>query len=230
MIETQNATTRVMPTLLHLDSSMRHEGSRSRALSAHFAAAWQQANLSGTVVYRDLAADPIPHLDLTAFSANFVADDDRTPPQREARKLTETLANELLRADELVIGIPLYNFGPPSTLKAWFDRIVVQGLTVKPGGGGLLGGRPLTFTAARGGGYGPGTPRERWHAVAVSVRAEGLRVRGTRSFCEARKSTPSLASRGSSATGGKRWQTCSLPCAPKRLPWVATGCGSAYSS
>src|SRR5258707_10336592 len=147
-----------MPTLLHVDSSMRHEGSRSRALSAHFAEAWQQANPDGTVYYRDLAADPIPHLDLTAFSANFVADEDRTPPQREARKLTETLANELLRADEIVIGIPLYNFGPPSTLKAWFDRIVVQGLTVKPGGGGLLGGRPLTFTAARGGGYGPGTP------------------------------------------------------------------------
>jgi hypothetical protein len=58
----------------------------------------------------------------------------------------------------------------------------------------------------------------------------GPRVRGTRPLCEARKSTPSLTSRGSSATGGKRWQTCSLPCAPKRLPWVATGCGSACLS
>jgi FMN-dependent NADH-azoreductase len=141
---------------------MRHEGSRSRELSAHFAAAWQAANPEGRVIYRDLDADPIPHLDLTAFSANLVGDDDRTAPQREARKLTETLANELLTADEIVIGIPLYNFGPPSTFKAWFDRIVVQGLTVNPGGGGLLGGRPLTITAARGGGYGPGTPREGW--------------------------------------------------------------------
>src|SRR3977135_1895362 len=78
-----------MPTLLHLDSSMRHEGSRSRALSAHFAEAWQQAHPDGTVTYRDLAADPIPHLDLATFSANFVGDDDRTPQQREARKLTE---------------------------------------------------------------------------------------------------------------------------------------------
>src|SRR5260370_24445753 len=107
MIETQNATKRVMPTLLHVDSSMRHEGSRSRDLSAHFAAAWRQANPDGTVIYRDLAADPIPHLDLTAFSANFVADDDRTAQQREARKLAETLANELPTADESVIGIPL---------------------------------------------------------------------------------------------------------------------------
>jgi FMN-dependent NADH-azoreductase len=141
---------------------MRHEGSRSRALSAHFAAAWRQANPDGTVIYRDLAADPIPHLDLTAFGANFVADDDRTAPQREARKLTETLANELLAADEIVIGIPLYNFGPPSTFKAWLDRIVVPGLTVDLESGGLLDGRTLTFTAARGGGYGPGTPREGW--------------------------------------------------------------------
>src|SRR5260370_1841780 len=132
MIETQNPTKRVMTTFLPLDSSMRHEGSRSRALSAHFAAAWQQANPDGTVIYRDLAADPIPHLDLTAFSANFVADDDRTPPQREARKLPETLANELLRADALVIGIPLYSFGPPSPLNAWFDPIVLQCLTVHP--------------------------------------------------------------------------------------------------
>src|SRR3979490_3217214 len=94
MIETQNPAKRVMPTLLQLDSSMRHEGSRSRALSAHFAGAWQQATPSGTVVYRDLAADPIPHLDLTAFSANLIADDDRTARQREAPQLTETLAHD----------------------------------------------------------------------------------------------------------------------------------------
>jgi FMN-dependent NADH-azoreductase len=172
-----------MPTLLHLDSSMRHEGSRSRALSAHFAAAWQQANPDGTVIYRDLAAAPIPHLDLTAFSANFVADEDRTAPQREARKLAEALANELLAADEIVIGIPLYNFGPPSTFKAWFDRIVVPGLTVDLESGGLLGGRRLTFTAARGGGYGPGTPREGWdhrepwlHHVFGSLGIDDVRV------------------------------------------------------
>jgi FMN-dependent NADH-azoreductase len=151
-----------VPTLLHLDSSIRHDGSRSRTLSAQFAAAWRQANPDGTVIYRDLASDPIPHLDLTAFSANFVADDDRTDAQREARALTETLANELVAADEIVVGIPLYNFGPPSTFKAWVDRIVVPGLTVDPESGGLLGGRRLTFTAARGGGYGPGTPREGW--------------------------------------------------------------------
>jgi FMN-dependent NADH-azoreductase len=159
-----------MPTLLHVDSSMRAEGSRSRALSAHFAAAWLKANPDGVVVYRDLAADPIPHLDHTAFTANFIDAADRTPEQREARALAETLAGELLAADEIVIGMPLYNFGPPSTFKAWVDRIVVPGLTVAPGTGGLLGGRAVTFTMARGGGYGEGTPRHGWDHRAPWLR------------------------------------------------------------
>jgi FMN-dependent NADH-azoreductase len=151
-----------MPTLLHLDSSLRVEGSRSRALSDHFVQNWRQAHPDGSVVYRDLASDPVPNLDLHTFTANMVAEEDRTPAQREARALTETLAREVLDADEIVIGIPLYNFGPPTTLKAWVDRIVAPGLTVDPGKGGLAGGRPVTITAARGGGYGPGTPREGW--------------------------------------------------------------------
>ena len=152
-----------MPTLLHIDSSMRTAGSRSRALSDHFARNWRQAHPDGSVIYRDLAADPVPHLDWHAFTANFVADEDRTAEQREARALTEALAGEVLAADEIVIGVPLYNFGPPSTLKAWLDRIVALGLTVDPAGaGGLAGGRKVTITAARGGGYGSGTPREGW--------------------------------------------------------------------
>ncbi|MHB8689811.1 MAG: FMN-dependent NADH-azoreductase [Solirubrobacteraceae bacterium] len=152
-----------MPTLLHVDSSIRTAGSRSRALSEHFARNWQQAHPDGSVIYRDLAADPVPHLDWHAFTANFVADEDRTAEQREARALTEALAGEVLAADEIVIGVPLYNFGPPSTLKAWIDRIVALGLTIDPvGAGGLAGGRKVTITAARGGGYGADTPREGW--------------------------------------------------------------------
>lgn len=87
-----------------------------------------------------------------------------TEPQRyqhEARALAERLVGELLEADDIVIGMPLYNFGVPSTVKAWFDRLVVPGLTVGEQGG-LLGGRTLTVTGARGGGYGPGSPREGW--------------------------------------------------------------------
>lgn len=150
-----------MPNLLHLDSSMRTEHSRSRELSQHFAKAWSAAHPDGTVTYRDLAIDPIPHLDHESFTANLTPEDARTPHQHEARALAELLVGEVLAADEIVIGMPLYNFGVPSTVKAWFDRIVVRGLTLGPDGG-LLGGKTLTVTAARGGGYGPGTPREGW--------------------------------------------------------------------
>lgn len=150
-----------MSHLLHLDSSMRTENSRSRALSCHFTEAWRAGQGDGTVTYRDLAAQPIAHLDDEAFTANLTPEEARTPYQREARALAELLAGEVLAADDIVIGMPLYNFGPPSTVKAWFDRIVVPGLTLGEEGG-LLGDKTLTVTAARGGGYGPGTPREGW--------------------------------------------------------------------
>ena len=146
-----------MNHLLHLDSSLRSEGSRSRKLSAHYARRWQAKHPGGTVTYRDLAADPVPHLDNVAYSANFVAATDRTPEQVSARALTETLAGEVLAADTIVIGLPLYNFGPPSTFKAWFDRIVVPDLTI-----GQLADTEIVVVTARGGGYSPGTPREGW--------------------------------------------------------------------
>lgn len=150
-----------MRHLLHLDSSLRTEGSRSRKLSAYYAEAWRAQHPDGTITYRDLNADPVPHLDIEAFTANFLAPSDRTPAQAAARDYAETLTGELLAADTIVVGLPLYNFTVPSTFKAWIDRIVVPGVTIGAGGG-LLGGRNIIFTTARGGGYGPGTPREGW--------------------------------------------------------------------
>jgi FMN-dependent NADH-azoreductase len=151
-----------MPHLLHVDSSLRpEEQSRSRQLSKHFAEAWAAANPHGTITYRDLAADPPPHFDLVAFSANFTAPEERTPEQINARELTDLYVGEVLDATDILVGMGLYNFGIPSTVKAWFDRLVVPGVTLGPNGG-TLGGKTLTVTAARGGGYGPGTPREGW--------------------------------------------------------------------
>ena len=150
-----------MPHLLHIDSSLRTDASRSRKLSAHYADAWRAANPDGTVTYRDLAADPLPHLDEVAFLANFAPEGQRTPEQRAARELTDVIVGEVLVADAIVIGMGLYNFGVPSTVKAWFDRIVVPGVTLGEDGG-TLGGRALVFTTAAGGGYAPGTPREGW--------------------------------------------------------------------
>jgi len=145
-----------MSHLLHLDSSLRTEGSRSRQLSARYAEGWQARHPGGTVTYRDLAADPIPHLDQAAFFAGFVAPADRTPEQAAASVLSDQLINEVLAADTILIALPLYNFGPPSTFKAWFDRIVA------PGTRGKLGDKEFVVVTAAGGGYAPGTPREGW--------------------------------------------------------------------
>ncbi len=146
-----------MSHLLHLDSSLRTDGSRSRMLSAHYANRWRAKHPDGAVTYRDLTVDPVPHLDNVAVSAEFVAAADRTPAQAAARALAEKLAGEVLAADTVLIGLPLYNFGPPSTFKAWFDRIVIRDLTV-----GKLGDKEFVIVTARGGGYSPGTPREGW--------------------------------------------------------------------
>ncbi len=140
---------------------MRTDGSRSRKLSAHYVARWREANPGGTVTYRDLAAEPIPHLDLASFTANMLAPEDRTPDQQAARNLTDELVGEVLAADTIVLGSGLYNFGPPSTVKAWFDHLVVPGVTLGPDGG-MLGDKRLVLTLANGGGYGPGAPKEGW--------------------------------------------------------------------
>ena len=145
-----------MGHLLHLDSSLRTEGSRSRKLSAHFADRWRAANPDGIVTYRDLAFDPVPHLDDVAFFAQFVPKSDRTPEQAGALAVSTQLIDELLEADTVLIGLPLYNFAPPSTFKAWFDRIVSQRTR------GNLADKQFVIVSARGGGYGPGTPREGW--------------------------------------------------------------------
>lgn len=146
-----------MSHLLHLDSSLRTTGSRSRQLSAHYAQRWLATHPGGTHTYRDLAADPVPHLDGVAASAEYVPAEEHTPEQAAARALSDTLIGELLDADTVLIGLALYNFGPPSTFKAWLDRIVSRERTI-----GQLGGRQFVVVSARGGGYGPGTPRQGW--------------------------------------------------------------------
>jgi FMN-dependent NADH-azoreductase len=159
-----------MSNLLHLDSSLRHEGSRSRKLSAHYAERWLARDPSGSIVYRDLAADPVPHLDHVALFAQYVDPADRTPEQVAARELADRLIDELVAADTVLMAMPLYNFGPPSTFKSWFDRIVSAQRTV-----GKLGDKEFVVVTARGGGYRPGTPREGWdhrepwlrHALSV---------------------------------------------------------------
>jgi FMN-dependent NADH-azoreductase len=165
--------------LLHIDSSIQGERSISRRLSARAASGWLAAHPGGTVTYRDLGAHPLPHLDADTGPARLVAPADHTPAQAASWALTEEVVNEVRAADTILLGLPVYNFGAPSTIKAWVDHLIAPGLSVDPATHeGLLGGRDLIVLAARGGGYAPGTPRVGWdHAeqwLPHGVAATGL--------------------------------------------------------
>jgi FMN-dependent NADH-azoreductase len=166
-----------MAHLLHIDSSMQGERSVSRSLSARAAAAWRAAHPGATVTYRDLGAEPIPHLNAASGLARMVPPDQHTPEQAASWALTKELVGEILAADTILFGLPLYNFGPPSTVKSWLDHLIAPGLSFDQSTQtGMLGGRELIVLASRGGGYAPGTPREGWdhaepwlpHALAMT--------------------------------------------------------------
>jgi FMN-dependent NADH-azoreductase len=152
-----------MSHLLHIDSSIKGESSISRALSARAAAGWRDAHPDGTVTYRDLAADPPPHLGPAGAQAAFIPPDQHNAAQAESWARSVELVGEVADADTVLFGLPLYNFGPPSTVKAWLDHLIAPGLSLDLASGeGLLGGREMIVLAARGGGYAEGTPREGW--------------------------------------------------------------------
>ena len=152
-----------MPHLLHIDSSIQGDNSVSRALTARAVAAWQAANPSGTVTYRDLNANQLKPLDHDANLARYVPEEQYNPAQAAARALTKELTDEILAADTVVFGLPLYNYAAPSTVKTWVDHIVFPGISSNPATGeGLLGGREFIILHSRGGGYGEGTPRHGW--------------------------------------------------------------------
>ncbi|WP_372665767.1 FMN-dependent NADH-azoreductase [Amycolatopsis kentuckyensis] len=152
-----------MAHLLHIDSSIQGERSVSRALTARAAAAWRAAHPDGTVTYRDLGANPLPHIDAASGLAGMVPPEQHTPEQAAAWARTRELVDEIKAADTVLLGLPLYNFGAPSSVKTWVDHLIAPGLSVDhETQTGLLGGREFIVLASRGGGYGEGTPREGW--------------------------------------------------------------------
>ncbi len=151
-----------MKTLLQLNTSLyRGEGQSSR-LAARFVDQWRAANPGATVLLRDLARDPLPHLDAARFGAFLAKAEARDAAQKEVVAYSDMLIGELKRADVIVIGLPMYNFGVPSTLKAYFDHVARAGVTFRyteKGSLGLLGGKRAYVFATRGGLY-AGTPAD----------------------------------------------------------------------
>ncbi|KOV70729.1 FMN-dependent NADH-azoreductase [Streptomyces sp. MMG1121] len=159
-----------MATLLHIDSSVFYgEASSSRSVTAAFRKTWEEQHPEGTVIHRDLAADPVPHITADAWSAGYAAPAERTPGQSAAFAARERLIEELERADAVLIGAPMYNFSIPSTLKAWLDNVLLLGRTA--GGTPSAQGTPAIVVASRGGSYAQGTPREGYEFVQNYLEA-----------------------------------------------------------
>ena len=160
-------------TLLHVDSSILGGNSVSRSLSAAIVEQLRPSLPGLHVVHRDLAATPIPHL-----SGAYLAAGQAVEPRHDAAlqadlALGDKVLEEFLAADIVVIGLGFYNFGIPSQLKAWIDRLAIAGKTFRyteRGAEGLAGGKRVVLAIARGGYYGPGSPTASFEHAETYLR------------------------------------------------------------
>lgn len=145
-----------MTTLLQINTSLFSAHGHSTQLAKEYVADWQRQHPEGRVVIRDLAANPIPHLDGSRLQALMTSADQRSAEQQAVASFSDALIDELKQADVVVLGLPLYNFGIPSALQAYFDHLARAGVTFKYTANGpvgfLTGKRALVF-ATRGGRY-----------------------------------------------------------------------------
>ena len=143
-------------TLLQIRTSIFSAHGQSSLLAEEFADQWRGAVPEARVVTRDLGSDPVPHLTAERFAALAAKPEARTPEQQAIAGFSDTLIDELRQADVIVLGLPLYNLGIPSTLKAYFDHIARAGVTFRyteKGPQGLITGKKVYVFAARGGIY-----------------------------------------------------------------------------
>ena len=143
-----------MPKLLHVNSSPLYGPSISRALTAAFVSQWKSSHPDGEIVELDLSSTSIAPINAAWVGAMFTPEEARTAEQKELLSLSDFLLGELEEADEYVIGVPMHNFGVPSTLKLWIDQISRLGKAFVYIDGvpkGLLVGKKATFIIATGG-------------------------------------------------------------------------------
>jgi FMN-dependent NADH-azoreductase len=146
--------------LLRIDSSARRN-SISRQLTQKFAEVWKKENPEGEVIERDLAQTTLPHITDEWMLAAHSDPATLTPAQRETLAISDALVDELLAAETIVIGAPMYNLTVSAPLKGWIDQIVRAGRTVlwsASGAEGVLKGKKVFVLTSRGGSFRPGTP------------------------------------------------------------------------
>lgn len=146
--------------LLQINTSLFAGQGQSSQLAEQFVAEWRAHHPDSRVNVRDLASKGVPHLDAARFGAFTTAPEARSPEQQAVIAYSDALIDELKAADVIVLGLPLYNFGVPSQLKAYFDHVARAGVTFRytaQGPEGLLKGKKVYVFATRGGLY-AGTP------------------------------------------------------------------------
>jgi FMN-dependent NADH-azoreductase len=152
-----------MKTLLIVNSSAR-SNSVSRRLTRHFAEQWRHGNPGGRTIERDLSAEPLSFIDEAWIQAIYTLPAQRTPEQQQILAMSDALIDEILAADVILLGVPMYNFSIPASLKAWIDLIVRAGRTFKYGDTGPKGLVPadkkVLAIVTRGGAYGEGSPAD----------------------------------------------------------------------
>jgi FMN-dependent NADH-azoreductase len=152
-----------MTTLLQINASINHDTGQSSQLANQFVAAFRTRHPHAKVIARDVAAaEPVPHLTAERFGAFITKPEERNAAQHAVVAYSDGLIREIQQADVIVIGLPMYNFGVPSQLKAYFDHIARAGVTfayTEKGPVGRLTGKKVYVFAARGGLY-SGTPMD----------------------------------------------------------------------
>jgi FMN-dependent NADH-azoreductase len=145
-----------MTTLLQINSSINNGNGESSRLAERFVSAFRQRNPGARLIKRELALEAVPHLTAERFGAFIAKPEEVTAEQRAVLAYSDALIAELKAADVIVLGLPMYNFGVPSQLKAYFDHIARAGVTFRytaNGPQGLLTGKKVYVFAARGGLY-----------------------------------------------------------------------------
>ncbi|CAN7668261.1 NAD(P)H-dependent oxidoreductase [Trinickia sp. LjRoot230] len=166
-----------MTTLLHINASARNDRSLSRKLSGAFIDAWTQLEPTAEIIARDVGANPPPIITEEWIAAVFTPQESVTPEQREALRLSDELIDEVDRADLIVIGTPMYNYGMPAALKSWFDKVIRIGKTftfdlargdfpLEP----IMRGKKLVILSSHGEfGFGPGGVREKMNHLETHI-------------------------------------------------------------
>lgn len=169
-----------MPTLLRIDASAQLE---ERSLTRHLTGVFTRTFLTNApdtrVIDRDVGLNPVPAIDHKFIHAAFTPTEDREPWMNERLALSDTLIDEVIAADILVIGAPMYNYGMPSALKAWIDHVARIGKTfsfdLARGDTpieAILSGKRLVVLSARGEfGFAPGGVRAHLNALDPALAA-----------------------------------------------------------